>query len=73
MNSVQNDRSDFTLAAIRSAVLRVRLIANELESAGVALKGGFISPEMALEWAEDVAPGCVGFIPDIVTAEGVAA
>lgn len=72
MNS-QNDRRDFTLAAIRSATLRVRLIANELESAGVALKGGLISPEVALEWAEDIAPGCVGFIPEVVTADGVAA
>ena len=50
---------EFTIAALRTAVLRVNLIANELTAAGVALKGGLISPESALEWAEDVAPGCL--------------
>jgi hypothetical protein len=38
-----------------------------------ALKGGFISPETALEWAEDIAPGCVSFIPQAITAEGAIA
>lgn len=63
-------RRDFVLAALRSTCLRVKLIDNELSMIGTALKGGFISPETALEWAEDVAPGCVSFIPEAITAEG---
>jgi len=64
---------EFVLAALRSTNLRVKLIDAELSAIGVALKGGFISPETALEWAEEVAPGCVGFIPEAITADGVAA
>lgn len=68
-----DSRRDFILAALRSACLRVKLIDNELAMIGTALKGGFISPETALEWAEDVAPGCVSFIPQAITAEGAIA
>jgi hypothetical protein len=56
-----NSGREFTLAAIRVALLRMRLIEYELEAVGVALKGNFISPETALEWAEDVAPSYAGF------------
>ena len=66
-------RRHFVLAALRSTCLRVRLIDNELAMIGTELKGGFISPETALEWAEEVAPGCVGLIPEAITAEGVIA
>ena len=66
-------RRDFVLAALRSTCMRVKLIDNELAMIGTALKGGFISPETALEWAEDVAPGCVSFIPEAITAEGAIA
>ncbi len=66
-------RRDFVLAALRTTCIRVKLIDNELAMIGTALKGGFISPETALEWAEDVAPGCVSFIPEAITAEGVIA
>jgi hypothetical protein len=65
-----DSRRNFLLAALRSACMRVKLIDNELAMIGTALKGGFISPETALEWAEDVAPGCVGFIPEVITANG---
>ena len=40
---------------------------------GTALKGGWITPETALEWAADIAPGCVSFIPEAITAERVTA
>lgn len=66
-------RRDFVLAALRSTCLRVKLIDNELAMIGTALKGGWISPETALEWAEDIAPGCVSFIPDAITIDGGAA
>jgi hypothetical protein len=66
------DRQEFVLATLRSASLRVRLIANEIDAAGTALKGGLISPETALEWVEQEAPGCIGYLP-AAFAEGQAA
>jgi hypothetical protein len=64
----QPSRTEFVLASLRCTSLRVKLIENEITAIGVALKGGLISPDMALEWAEEVAPGCIGFIP--ITAYG---
>jgi hypothetical protein len=64
---------DFVLAALRCTCLRVKLIDTELAAIGTALKGGFISPETALEWAHEVAPGCVVFVPDAITAGGIEA
>src|SRR5262245_24774943 len=66
------DRQEFVLATLRSVSLRIRLIDNEVAAAGVALKGGLISPETALEWVNEVAPGCVGYLP-AAFAEGQAA
>ena len=68
----QDSRCDFVLAALRATLLRVRLIEHELTAAGIALKGGLISPETALEWAGDVAPGCLCFVPN-VSSSGAAA
>jgi hypothetical protein len=66
------DRQEFVLATLRGASLRVRLIDNEIAAAGTALKAGLISPETALEWVNEVAPGCVGYLP-AAFAEGQAA
>jgi hypothetical protein len=66
------DRQEFVLATLRSVSLRVRLIDNEIAAAGAALKGGLITPETALEWVNEVAPGCVGYLP-AAFAEGQAA
>jgi hypothetical protein len=66
------DRQEFVLATLRGASLRVRLIDNEIAAAGTALKAGLISPEAALEWVEEMAPGCVGYLP-AAFAEGKAA
>jgi hypothetical protein len=66
------DRQEFVLATLRSVSLRVRLIDNEIAAAGAALKGGLITPEIALEWVNEVAPGCVGYLP-AAFAEGQAA
>ncbi|MCA6108564.1 hypothetical protein [Bradyrhizobium cenepequi] len=62
-------RHEFVLATLRRTHFRAKLIENELAVIGVALKGGAISPDTALEWAEEVAPGCVGFIPEAITAD----
>jgi hypothetical protein len=64
----QTSRRDFVLAALRSTCLRVKLIENEITAIGTVLKGGFSTPDTALEWAEEVAPGCVGFIPETISA-----
>ena len=40
-------------------------------STRTSLKEELISPNVALEWAEEVAPGCVGIIPTTVYLAGV--
>jgi hypothetical protein len=68
------DRKQFMLSAIRAAVLRVKLIETELVSIGHALKADWISPEMALAWADEVAPGCLHYIPPSISSSiGIAA
>jgi hypothetical protein len=67
------DRVEFVLAALRCTIMRVKLVDNELAAIGVALKGGWITPDAALEWAEEVAPGCVGLIPEAIAADGAVA
>jgi hypothetical protein len=56
---------DLTLGSIRSAVNRIDEIRQELINAGLALKAGYITPQQALDWAEEFAPGCVGYIPPL--------
>jgi hypothetical protein len=68
----QASRRDFILAQLRGTSLRVKLIDNEIAAIGTALKAGFITPDTALEWAEEMAPGCIGFIPDTVRSRQLA-
>ncbi|WP_338690426.1 hypothetical protein V5279_28975 [Bradyrhizobium sp. 26S5] len=49
----------FVLAALRCTALRVQLIREEINVIGVALAGEMITPEAAIEWCDDVAPGCL--------------
>jgi hypothetical protein len=44
---------DFLLSALRCGSLRARLLANELNTIGVALKGQMMSPENAIEAIND--------------------
>ena len=71
-SEADRDRQEFALATLRVAMMRVRLIELEIEAAGVALRGKFITPECALEWVNEMAPGCVGYLP-AAFAEGQAA
>jgi hypothetical protein len=48
------DPRELVLGQLRIYSLRCKLCANELDHIGVALKGGFISVECALEWAADL-------------------
>jgi hypothetical protein len=40
-------------AALRCVAARTKLVAIEIESAAVALAGGFINQEQAIAWASD--------------------
>jgi hypothetical protein len=59
-------KQDYVLAVLRATCVRVRLIENELRTIGVALKGNLISPEMALDCAEEIAPGCAAVVAENV-------
>jgi hypothetical protein len=52
------------LASLRMAVLRAKLDANEIESVGVALKAGWITPEYAVAWLLDI-----GLITQVIPEE----
>ncbi|MGY3575499.1 hypothetical protein [Bradyrhizobium sp. USDA 4504] len=56
--------TEFVIAALRCASLRIQLVREEINLIGVALATGVITPETAVEWCHDVAPGCL----DAVTA-----
>lgn len=43
-------KTEFVLAALRCARLRVSLAGAELDEIGVSLKHGMISPEFAVSW-----------------------
>ena len=62
--STDQSNRDFVLASLHCTCLRIKLIENEITAIGTALRGGLISPDLALEWAEEMAPGCIGFIPN---------
>ena len=46
--------SELLLLAIRSAVLRAEIDANELKTVGLALSTGTITPGYAVEWLHDI-------------------
>jgi hypothetical protein len=45
--------TEYLLAEIRAAILRAKLWQNDLVAIGIALKGGFIDPDNALEHLHD--------------------
>lgn len=47
------DHTQFVLAELRAARHRARLYVAEIETIGVALKGGMIDAETAVEWLAD--------------------
>ena len=49
-----DDRKEFMLAALRGASLRAKLFETEINSVGVALKGGLIDSYTAMEWIKDI-------------------
>jgi hypothetical protein len=59
-------RKQFVLAELRYAHRRVLTVAAELEVIGTALREDIITSDTALDWAEENAPGCLGYIPACV-------
>jgi hypothetical protein len=45
---------DYLLAELRCALLRTRLAQCDIEAVGLALKGGLVTPDQALELLHDV-------------------
>jgi hypothetical protein len=46
-------RTDYLLSELRCAALRARLWQADIEAVGLALRGGAITPEQALELLDD--------------------
>ena len=56
--------SELFLAALRSAALRAKLDANEIEAIDTALKSGLITPEYAMVWLHDI-----GLVDQVIVDE----
>lgn len=58
-------RRDWVLSQLRMASTRAEIMRLEINTVGVALKGGLISPETAVEWISDVgAAALLGMVFD---------
>jgi hypothetical protein len=58
-------KKKFVLGSIKAAIRRVEEIRQEMENAGCALDAGYITPQQALDWVEEVAPLTLGYIPPL--------
>ena len=62
---MSDDHKEFVLSALRVGSLRAKLIETEINSIGVALKGGLIDSYTAMQWVRDAgALELVRFISD---------
>jgi len=59
-------RKQFVLAELRHAHKRALALAAQLEVIGTALREDIVTSDIALDWAEENAPGCLGFIPGCI-------
>lgn len=59
---------DYIIAELRCAALRTRLLQADIDAVGIALKGGLVTPDQALELLHDVdALRIVGVRPEAST------
>jgi hypothetical protein len=65
----QNKR-DFLLQNIRCAVLRTKLIAEELTTVGTLVRDNLISPDDGRDWADEIAPGCLVVVATSIVEGG---
>jgi hypothetical protein len=56
----------FVLAQLECAGLRARLLVADIDSAAVALRGGFIDPDTAMEWMGEI--GGLGVMSATITS-----
>ncbi len=59
-------RKQFILAELRHAHRRVLAMAAEIEVIGTALREDIVTSDMAIDWMDENAPGCLGFIPGCI-------
>ena len=65
-----NNRTEYLLSKLRSASLHARLVANDIDSIGFALKGGFIDDATAITWAVEIGgPAVFGTVPPVIEHE----
>lgn len=58
-----SNRKDFLLSQLRVAAIKCKLIENEINSIGVALKADWIDEKCALQWVEDI--GAIALVGDM--------
>jgi hypothetical protein len=58
-------KTDFVAGSIKSVIVWVDQVRQELVNTGVALKAGYITPQRALDRVEEIVPGCIGYIPPL--------
>lgn len=69
--SDSDERREFVLAALRAGSLRCRQMESEINTIGVALKGGMIDCYTAMEWIKEIgALDLVRIIPASAMIEG---
>lgn len=67
--SDSDDRMDFVLSALRAGSMRAKLLETEINSIGVALKGGLIDCFTAMQWVREI--GALDLVRHIPTKEDV--
>jgi hypothetical protein len=58
-------KTEFVAGSIKSVIVWVDQVRQELVNTGVALKAGYITPQRALDRVEEIVPGCIGYIPPL--------
>ena len=52
--SDSDEKREFLLSSLRAGSMRAKLIETEINSIGVALKGGLIDCYMAMQWVKEI-------------------
>jgi hypothetical protein len=65
LRSADEPRTQFVLGSIKAAIACTDEMRQGLINIGIVLKAGYITPQQALDWAEAIAPGFVGYVPPL--------
>jgi hypothetical protein len=49
----------------KSLIYRIDEVRQEIINAVQAMKAGYLTPQQAIDWIEEVAPGWLGYIPPL--------